>query len=185
MRSGAKIGGGAARLRLLALVLALGLIVGLAACGDDEEQGDGGADDGASVQRECSPEPPSASEWDGRARVNPASGEVDVKGFNAYLESAEPPISTSPCDAAYVFAQGVAGDPGSGEVSVEVEPEGSAEATATVLAEGLADDSIEAQRWTLRFEPGEGDRVRVAEARVEYRCREGRGHRDFTSELCL
>jgi hypothetical protein len=180
MRSVATTGRGGWRPGLLALLFALGLILGFAACGDDDE----GAGDGATVQRECSPEPPDG-DWNGRARIDPASGEVDVRGFNAYLESAEPPISTSPCDAVHVFAQGVAGDPGSGEVSVEVEPEGSAEATATVLAEGLADDSIEAQRWTLRFEPGEGDRVRVAEARVEYRCRPGRGHRDFSSELCL
>lgn len=164
----------------LAAITALLAALALGACGDDDEPG------GDGVARGCSEELPDSSGWSGNAPIDPATGEVDVEAFNRYLADAEPPVSTSPCDAARVFARVDAqGDPEQGGVSVEVDPEDSAEATATVVMEGIPDDSIEAQRWTLEFRPAEGDRIELSSGLVEYRCHEGRGQQDFATDLCL
>jgi hypothetical protein len=63
-------------------------------------------------------------------------------------------------------------------------PEGGGPTTVTVLQEGLADDSVEAVRYVLRYEPdGDGWRL-VSKVRTQ-RCHQGRGHRDFTSANCI
>lgn len=164
----------------LAAIAALAASLALGACGDDDEPG------GNDVARGCSEELPDSSGWSGNAPIDPETGEVDVEAFNEYLAEAEPPVSTSPCDAARVFARiDAQGDPEQGGATVEVEPEDSAEATATIVTEGLQDDSIEAQRWTLEFGPAEGDRIELRSGLVEYRCHEGRGQQDFATDLCL
>lgn len=161
----------------LACVAALALV----ACGDEEDE----QPQEPTVQRDCSAEPPGRAGWDGVAPVDPSTGEIDVSGFNNYLKSADPPISTSPCDAAHVFAEGIiAGDNGP-EVTVDVAPEGTTDATATIVAQGLQDDSIAAQRWTLQFASANGDGIKVVQANLEYHCQEGRGQQNFSSELCL
>jgi hypothetical protein len=63
-------------------------------------------------------------------------------------------------------------------------PEGGGPTTVTVVQEGLADDSVEAVRYVLRYDPdGDGWRL-VSKARTQ-RCHQGRGHRDFTSADCV
>ncbi|HEY8465858.1 MAG TPA: hypothetical protein VIL04_03560 [Solirubrobacterales bacterium] len=165
--------------RSVAAALALLATLALLGCGDDGED----EPQEPTVQRTCSAQPPGIAGWDGVAPVDPTTGEIDVSGFNAYLKSADPPISTSPCDAAHVFAAGIVED--GPEVTVNVAPEGTPEATATIVAEGLEDDSIAAQRWTLQFAGANGDRIKVVQANTEYRCQKGRGQRNFSSELCL
>jgi len=165
--------------RSAAAALALIATLVLVGCGDDAEE----ETQEPTVQRTCSAQHPGISGWDGFAPVDPTTGEIDVSGFNSYLKSAEPPISTSPCDAAYVFAAGIVEN--GPEVTVNVAPEGTPDATATIVAEGLEDDSIAAQRWTLQFASANGDRIKVVQANTEYRCQKGRGQRNFSSELCM
>jgi hypothetical protein len=63
-------------------------------------------------------------------------------------------------------------------------PEGGGPTTVTVVQEGIADDSVEAVRHVLRYEPdGDGWRL-VSKVRTQ-RCRTGRGHRDFTAANCV
>jgi hypothetical protein len=68
--------------------------------------------------------------------------------------------------------------------SAEGSPEGGGPTTVTVLQEGLADDSVEAVRHVLRFEP-DGDGWRLVSKTRTQRCQPGRGHRAFTSADCV
>ena len=61
--------------------------------------------------------------------------------------------------------------------------EGTGPETVVVTLDGLLDDSVRAQRWTLSFTP-EGDVYELTEARWAQRCQPGRGHQAFTPEPC-
>jgi hypothetical protein len=66
----------------------------------------------------------------------------------------------------------------------EASPEGGGPTTVTIVQDGLADDSVDAVRHVLRFEPdGDGWKL-ISNVRTQ-RCHEGRGHRDFTSADCV
>jgi hypothetical protein len=62
--------------------------------------------------------------------------------------------------------------------------EGGGPRTVTVTFDGLLDDSVHAERWTLVFEPEDGG-YRLESAVRTFRCQQGRGHQDFTPELCV
>ena len=52
-----------------------------------------------------------------------------------------------------------------------------------VTLDGIPDDSVRAERWRLRFTQ-EGDVYALTAALREVRCRAGRGHEEFSAELC-
>jgi hypothetical protein len=54
----------------------------------------------------------------------------------------------------------------------------------TLVRDDLEDDSVAAQRFTLEVGLG-SDGLFLGSARVDYRCQAGRGHQDFSPELCL
>jgi hypothetical protein len=168
------------RVRPVLAALLAGAVLALASCGDDD-----GDEESAAVSRACSPEAPSSDGWTGTAEADLSTGKVDVAEFNEYLAEAEPPISTSPCDAARVFLHLDRPPPEGGSVDIAVEPEDSPDATVTVTEEGLADDSIAARRWTLEFEPAAEDRIQLARGTMAFRCQPGRGHQGFSTTLCL
>ena len=62
--------------------------------------------------------------------------------------------------------------------------EGGGPETVVVTLDGLFDDSVRAERWTLVLEPEDGAYVLTTAARA-LRCQEGRGHGDFGAGLCL
>ena len=70
-------------------------------------------------------------------------------------------------------------------MSVVVDPVGAANATVTVTIDNLADDSIAAVRYELRFEDFGNDAIRLAAGSWSQRCQPGRGHQDFSTELCV
>ena len=57
-------------------------------------------------------------------------------------------------------------------------------ATATITFEGLYDDSVRGERHVVTLEREEG-RWHVLDDDVTYCCQNGRGHQDFSAELCL
>ena len=67
-------------------------------------------------------------------------------------------------------------------MSVVVDPVGAANATVTVTIENLADDSIAAVRYEMRFEDSGNDAIRLAAGSWSQRCQPGRGHEDFSTE---
>ena len=169
------------RLPLAALLCAC---MALAACGggDDEDEG---------PQRACSSKIPDSSVWDldGISAGTNRIGELPsapIEEFNRILEAADPPLSTSPCDAARVFLHldqlQVERDV---EYQVRAIPPESPDADVEVTMTNLGDDSILAERWTFIFEAGEGDSVRLFSALRTQSCNPGRGHADFTPKPCV
>ena len=57
-------------------------------------------------------------------------------------------------------------------------------ATAT-LTLGLLDDSVRSQRYRLELSRREDGTWTIESASWAQRCHEGRGHQDFSPELCL
>jgi hypothetical protein len=53
-----------------------------------------------------------------------------------------------------------------------------------VLLDGLGDDSVRAERWTLEFEP-DGESYLLTSAQWATRCQPGRGHQDFSPDDCV
>lgn len=55
----------------------------------------------------------------------------------------------------------------------------------TVTQDDLEDDSVRVRRYVLEFSLVAQGAVNLSSARVDYKCHEGRGHQDFSPELCL
>ncbi len=153
--------------RTLGIVVIASALLVFAACGSDDEDDSGGA--GTTT----------VAAWNGPPRAA-EDGTVDVDSFNAYVDSVGGDLAESPREQAEVF-------PGTereaSEKVVDVDENGDS-AEGTVTLEGLADDSIHSQRWQLAFERS-GDSWTLTSARFSQRCHPGRGHEDFTPELCL
>ena len=62
--------------------------------------------------------------------------------------------------------------------------EGTGPQTVTVTLDGLADDSVRAERWSLAFEP-DGETYRLTTALREQRCQPNRGHQTFSANDCV
>jgi hypothetical protein len=137
--------------------------------------------------RECSAQVPDSSGWNSEidALIDTTTGAVNVAPFNDFLLSASVPINRSPCDAARVLLHLDRPRQEAETASVAVDPEGAANATVTVTIDNLADDSIAAVRYVLRFEDHGDDAIRLAAGSWSQRCQPGRGHQDFTTELCV
>lgn len=58
------------------------------------------------------------------------------------------------------------------------------EATVLVTATGLADDSVEGERYRLVYREGEGGTWFVEDAGVQVRCHAGRGHAGWSAAPC-
>lgn len=131
------------------------------------------------------PSPNVATAWERSPRLEP-SGDIPVGEFNAYLESAEPPWDLSPLRSALEFLS--LDDPGARTTRIVMEtpsPEVGDEAVVTVTEDGLPDDSVGAVRYVLEFERQAGGGWRLLSAAWAQRCQDGRGHQDFTPELCI
>lgn len=62
--------------------------------------------------------------------------------------------------------------------------EGTGPETVVVTLDGLLDDSVRAERWTLVFEP-DGDTFTLTSAQWSQRCHPGRGHQDHAATPCV
>ena len=109
--------------------------------------------------------------WEGPPRPFPDDGVLAVDGFNDYVDATEGGWRLDPGQLALEFTQS------SGRVTVEGD-------RVTVLRDDLEDDSVRAERYVLELRP-DGDEWRLDSARWEQRCHVGRGHQEFSPELCL
>lgn len=152
-----------------ARALLLALVVLLAGCGFDAY--DSGESSGTVSTA------PAPTTWSGPPQ--PADdGTISVAGFNEYAQQSLPESKRTPRDMAIEFLQ--VKEPY--DVSLDTRAGGT---TVTVLRDSLEDDSVRAQRHTLEFALFSGGVVNLSSAKVEYRCHQGRGHQDFSPELCL
>jgi hypothetical protein len=70
-------------------------------------------------------------------------------------------------------------------IDAKAGPEGGGGQTVVVTIDGIPDDSVRTERWTLGFEEAEDGTYTLTGALREQRCRPGRGHEDFAGEACV
>jgi hypothetical protein len=122
-------------------------------------------------------------EWSGPP--DPADdGTVAVKEFAEHQDGIEEPWEETPALAAAEFLRLDQRTAATTTIEQRSAAEGAGPATVTVTLEGVLDDSVRAERWTLVFEP-EGETYVLVSARWEQRCQPDRGHQDFSAEACV
>ena len=110
------------------------------------------------------------------------SGTLPVDAFNAHAESVDEPWER---DLAKVTDEFLAlREQESGSRSFQSTSSGDS-ASASLLIEGLGDDSVRARSYDLTFTRREDGTWRIESARWAQRCQQGRGHQGFSAEPCL
>jgi hypothetical protein len=119
--------------------------------------------------------------WTGTLTVD-STGTVTAPGLNELIEAERPPWAAS--------AAGVTGmmllplDSESERVDATETVDGDGRTVIEATISGLPDDSVGAARYTLTFEQIDG-RYRFVSGRSAWSCQPGRGHQDFSLELCV
>jgi hypothetical protein len=121
--------------------------------------------------------------WGGPPDPSP-DGSVAVEEFAAYQEDVDDTWEGSAAMAAAEFLRLDERTAARTTIQGTASGEGSGPETVTVTLDGLLDDSVRAERWTLQFEP-DGENNRLTSAQWAQRCQPDRGHQDFTAEPCL
>jgi hypothetical protein len=122
--------------------------------------------------------------WDGPPPAGP-SGAVATDGFATYQSEVDGRWERSPVTAAAEFLR--LDERRAARTTVDSEAssgEGTGPVTVVVVLDGLTDDSIRSERWSLGFEQSDGAYALTAALR-EQRCQPGRGHQDFTADACV
>ena len=112
-----------------------------------------------------------------------ADGTVEVGEFAEHQESVDEPWEGSAAMAAAEFLRLDERTATRTSIVGRAEAEGTGPETVVVTLDGLLDDSIRAERWTLVFEP-ENETYLLTSAEWAQRCHPGRGHQDFSVESC-
>jgi hypothetical protein len=140
------------------------------------------------IERALEAESPPPS-WEGPPPPD-ESGVISVTEFTEYQDASDPNWADSPARIALEFLD--LGDPSGPDqgaftttVIQEANPEGGEQAEVTVTLEGLLDDSVQAIRYVLKFQKDADGAWRLASATWAQRCAPGRGHQDFSTELCI
>jgi hypothetical protein len=134
----------------------------LAGCGDDVD---------AELEWAGPPEPESG-------------GVVSTSGFASYQESVDEHWEGSAAMAAAEFLRLDQRTAVRTTIEGRASAEGRGPQTVTVTLDGLLDDSVRAERWTLTFEQA-GENYRLTDARREQRCQPDRGHPGFSAHDCV
>jgi hypothetical protein len=113
------------------------------------------------------------------------TGSLRVDEFNAFVDRARPAFATSALQTAIEFTNAGEGQAATTSVVASEGAEGNSdEASVTVTREGLADDSVRAVRYVIVLARDGDGMWNVSSARRLQRCHEGRGHQDFSPQLC-
>jgi hypothetical protein len=156
--------------RLPTLLVLLSLVAGCGYGDDDEKTAPRSAAPAQAVPRLPEPE---------------AGGTLAVEDFNEFVEDARPAFATSALRMAIEFANAGEGTAATTSVLANEGPEGNSdEASVTVTRDGLADDSVHAIRYQIALERAKDGTWRLLSARRTQRCQPGRGHQDFSPQLC-
>lgn len=120
--------------------------------------------------------------WAGPPDAAPG-GAVSTQGFSGFQQEVDEDWERSPAMAAAVFLRLDERKAVRTTIDAKAGPEGGGGQTVVVTLDGLADDSVRAERWTLGFEEA-GDVYTLTGALRELKCHSGRGHEDFAGEVC-
>jgi len=114
-----------------------------------------------------------------------AGGAVSTDGFLGFQQEVDEAWERSPAMAAGVFLRLDERKAVRTTIDATAGPEGGGGQTVVVTLDGIPDDSVRTERWTLGFEEAADGVYALTGALRELRCREGRGHEDFAGEICL
>jgi hypothetical protein len=121
--------------------------------------------------------------WGGPPEPGP-DGVVAVDGFASFQRDVEEHWEGSAAMAAGEFLRLDERTATTTTIEGQASAEGTGPQTVVVTLDGLLDDSVRAERWTLGFE--EEDNVYVLTAALrEQRCQPGRGHQAFSADDCV
>lgn len=113
-----------------------------------------------------------------------AGGAVSVDGFASYQQSVDEHWERSAAMAAAEFLRLDERTARRTTIDGKASAEGAGPETVVVTLDGLLDDSVQAERWTLGFDEDGGVYALTAALR-EQRCQEGRGHQAFSADECV
>jgi hypothetical protein len=113
-----------------------------------------------------------------------SGGIVSTNGFAAYQESVDAHWERSAAMAAAEFLRLDERTAVRTTIDGKAPAEGLGSQTVTVTLDGLLDDSIRAERWTLAFEQDD-ETYRLTNALREQRCQPDRGHQGFSADDCV
>jgi hypothetical protein len=121
--------------------------------------------------------------WGGPPDAAPG-GAVSTEGFSGFQHEVDEDWERSPAMAAAVFLRLDERKAVRTTIDAKAGPEGSGDQIVVVTLDGVPDDSVRTERWTLGFEAGPDGVYALTGALRELRCREGRGHENFAGEVC-
>lgn len=122
--------------------------------------------------------------WGGPPDPAPG-GAVSTEGFAGFQQEVDEAWERSPAMAAGVFLRLDERKAVRTTIDAKAGPEGGGGQTVVVTLDGLADDSVRTERWTLGFEEAGDGTYALTGALRELRCHEGRGHQEFAGEVCI
>ena len=105
-----------------------------------------------------------------------------VEKFNVFLKGRK--RAASPTELALEFVRADRTQSMLTTTRAQSSPEGGGPTTVTIVQDRLADDSVRATRYVLRFVPS-GQKWRLQSSVRTQRCQTGRGHQDFGPGACL
>ena len=122
--------------------------------------------------------------WGGPPDAAPG-GAVSTQGFSSFQQEVDEDWERSPAMAAGVFLRLDERKAQRIKIAAKAGPEGGGGQNVVVTLDGIPDDSVRAERWTLGFEEASDGVYTLTAALRELRCREGRGHQEFAGEACV
>lgn len=122
--------------------------------------------------------------WGGPPGAAPG-GAVSTQGFSGFQQEVDEDWERSPAMAAGVFLRLDERKAQRITIDAKAGPEGGGGQTVVVTLDGIPDDSVRTERWTLGFEEATDGVYTLTAALRELRCREGRGHQEFAGEACV
>ena len=122
--------------------------------------------------------------WAGPPDAAPG-GAVSAEGFAGFQQEIDEDWERSPAMAAGVFLRLDERKATRITIDAKAGPEGGGGQTVLVTLDGIPDDSVRTERWTLGFEEAEDGTYTLTGALRELRCQSGRGHEDFAGDACL
>jgi hypothetical protein len=120
--------------------------------------------------------------WDGPPE-SAADGTVSVEGFGEYQEDVDERWELAAETVATEFLRLDERAASRTTIAGASEGEGDGPRTVLVTFDGLFDDSVRSERWTLQLQP-DGKGFALESAVRTFRCHPGRGHEDFAPERC-
>jgi hypothetical protein len=123
--------------------------------------------------------------WAGLPLRLPPNGTLPVDVFDAYAESVDEPWEQSLLGTTDEFVGRDVSDGPDVSFQATSGSEGAGPASATLVLDGLLDDSIRARRYNLTLSRRDDGTWRIDSGSWAQRCREERGHQAFSPAPCV